>query len=215
MTLLELLEEMTSLRDTFQGSFSCVFNLMTKRVISPILKLHLAVLWSADVSSGGTINLFHGLLTTSLYVCSFIVNLSGEDSLRYLCVRAWWSFCNSIIGDFLVVLVLTFSITIRFKETWASFHVLLHLCVVEFHSSYWGYHCSSWSKTQISRTRSECLCHDQVANVDVKIVCCEGLQRNIWREIWLQNVYIVGALSNVCMADFQAARKQQSSWSVD
>ena len=55
----------------------------------------LAVSWSADVSSGDTNNLFHGLLTTSLYVCSFVVNLSREDSLLYLCVRAGCSFCNS------------------------------------------------------------------------------------------------------------------------
>ena len=27
----------------------------------------------------------------------------------------------------------------------------------------------------------------------------------------MQNVYMVGALPNVCMADLQAARKQQSS----
>ena len=80
--------------------------------------------------------MFHGLLTTSLYVCSFVINLSGEDSLLYLCVRARCSFCNFVIGDFLVLMVLTFSITTRFKETRASFHVLLHLCVVKFHSSY-------------------------------------------------------------------------------
>ena len=129
MTLLKLLEEMTSLRDTFRGSFSCVFNLVITRVILPLLKLHLAVFWSADVSSRGTINMFHGLLTTLLYVCSFVVNLSGEDSLLYLCVRAGCSFCNSVIGDFSEILALTFSITIRLRK-----HELLftssYICVL-------------------------------------------------------------------------------------
>lgn len=96
MTLLKLLEEMASLRNKFRGSFSCVFNLVTKRVISPILKLHLQFSEVPTFPLVGTINLFHGLLTTSLiYVCSFVVNLSGEDSLLYLCVRARCSFCNS------------------------------------------------------------------------------------------------------------------------
>lgn len=69
-------------------------NLMTKREISPILKLHLQFPELPTFPQVGLINLIHGLLTTSLFVCSFVVNLSGEDSLLYLCVRAGCSFCS-------------------------------------------------------------------------------------------------------------------------